>query len=323
MKMSNSVRQRRPPIRRDPEAYAHLRLKILKRDGWRCQNCGSTTNLDVHHMKRRSDLGDDAENNLIALCRRCHRLMHGHSRESRGVRDLSSHARSSDPADSPGSVADSEGVIGSENLPGNQRDPSPSTAWSPFKVLTDATHETTRPRHLSANATPSPHRNGRNGKAVLFAPIWRLSAPTIPRLVRQNFDDLLKALPPSIQLGVSRLRFTGHQSVSFPYRWNDADIVEDLVGQSTIFRVLQTSPKSTDRVRSQVEVVTTEACYVQLNVFASHNAGDRRTIALLGTRDFADAFPGDETAHDPCGLWGRNRRERLFGWFWLVLAGCG
>jgi hypothetical protein len=29
--------------------YAGLRQQILRRDGWRCQSCGSMSNLEVHH----------------------------------------------------------------------------------------------------------------------------------------------------------------------------------------------------------------------------------------------------------------------------------
>ena len=50
--------------------------QVLQRDGWRCQNCGSLTNLQVHHLKFRSRLGDDAESNLITLCASCHRAIH-------------------------------------------------------------------------------------------------------------------------------------------------------------------------------------------------------------------------------------------------------
>jgi 5-methylcytosine-specific restriction endonuclease McrA len=75
--MSNSVSQRRPRIRATPRLYARLRRLILERDGWRCQECGSSKNLDVHHIRRRSALGDDAETNLITLCRECHQILHG------------------------------------------------------------------------------------------------------------------------------------------------------------------------------------------------------------------------------------------------------
>jgi len=38
------------------------------RDVWRCQFCGSMTNLEVHHQQFRSHSGDDTEANLITLC---------------------------------------------------------------------------------------------------------------------------------------------------------------------------------------------------------------------------------------------------------------
>ena len=74
--MSNSVSQKRPRIRNAPELYARLRSEVLSRDGWHCQKCGCSRNLDVHHITRRSALGDDAETNLITLCRICHRILH-------------------------------------------------------------------------------------------------------------------------------------------------------------------------------------------------------------------------------------------------------
>jgi 5-methylcytosine-specific restriction endonuclease McrA len=75
--MNDSTFQKRPRIRMAPTLYAKLRKEILQRDGWRCQKCGRSKNLDVHHITRRSALGDDAETNLITLCRACHQLAHG------------------------------------------------------------------------------------------------------------------------------------------------------------------------------------------------------------------------------------------------------
>ena len=75
--MNNSTSQKRPRIRAMPRFYAMLRRAVLERDGWRCQQCGSLRNLDVHHVRRRSALGDDAEANLITVCRDCHRILHG------------------------------------------------------------------------------------------------------------------------------------------------------------------------------------------------------------------------------------------------------
>lgn len=58
------------------EQYAVLRLRVLNRDGWRCQVCGRREQLDVHHVQFRSRAGMDIEDNLITVCRRCHRGMH-------------------------------------------------------------------------------------------------------------------------------------------------------------------------------------------------------------------------------------------------------
>ena len=48
------------------------RIEALERDEYRCQQCGSQENLDVHHRKARKDGGDDSLENLQTLCERCH-----------------------------------------------------------------------------------------------------------------------------------------------------------------------------------------------------------------------------------------------------------
>ncbi len=63
-------------IRLGADAYRTLCRKILERDGWRCQHCGSISGIEVHHIQRRSQSGDDAEGNLITLCCDCHRAIH-------------------------------------------------------------------------------------------------------------------------------------------------------------------------------------------------------------------------------------------------------
>jgi 5-methylcytosine-specific restriction endonuclease McrA len=67
---------RRPRLRLDVPLYKELHRRILERDGWRCQYCGCMGNLQVHHIQSRSLLGDDAEENLITLCARCHKQIH-------------------------------------------------------------------------------------------------------------------------------------------------------------------------------------------------------------------------------------------------------
>jgi 5-methylcytosine-specific restriction endonuclease McrA len=58
------------------EEYAALRRQVLERDGWHCQICGSAQDLQVHHLKFRSRLGNDELSNLIALCAHCHHVQH-------------------------------------------------------------------------------------------------------------------------------------------------------------------------------------------------------------------------------------------------------
>jgi 5-methylcytosine-specific restriction endonuclease McrA len=66
------LRPRRPRLRLDPDSYHKLRAKVLQRDGWRCQTCGSSDDLQVHHIRSRGRLGDDTDENLITLCADCH-----------------------------------------------------------------------------------------------------------------------------------------------------------------------------------------------------------------------------------------------------------
>jgi 5-methylcytosine-specific restriction endonuclease McrA len=72
----NRILPKRPRQRLDPELYERLRQQVLRRDGWRCQGCGTTSNLEVHHKEFRSQGGDDSEENLTTLCVACHSLLH-------------------------------------------------------------------------------------------------------------------------------------------------------------------------------------------------------------------------------------------------------
>jgi len=65
-----------PPVRLEADVYQRLRMQVLNRDGWRCQVCGSMTNLEVHHSQFRSRQGQDTEANLITLCSECHKQIH-------------------------------------------------------------------------------------------------------------------------------------------------------------------------------------------------------------------------------------------------------
>ena len=75
----NPSKPKRPRFRLDRDSYERLCRQVLERDGWRCQNCGNSTNLQVHHVCPRSLLGDDIGENLIVLCSSCHREAHLHA----------------------------------------------------------------------------------------------------------------------------------------------------------------------------------------------------------------------------------------------------
>ena len=63
-------------LRLGPELYEQLRNQVLRRDGWRCQSCGTMSTLEVHHKDFRSHSGGDCSENLITLCAKCHASVH-------------------------------------------------------------------------------------------------------------------------------------------------------------------------------------------------------------------------------------------------------
>jgi 5-methylcytosine-specific restriction endonuclease McrA len=70
------IRPKAAPSRLDPLSYESLRRQILRRDAWRCQSCGTMSNLEVHHSEFRSHSGEDSEENLITQCTVCHARSH-------------------------------------------------------------------------------------------------------------------------------------------------------------------------------------------------------------------------------------------------------
>ena len=70
------VRPKCARLRLDSKQYDTLHNQVLRRDGWRCQSCGTMSNLEVHHKAFRSQAGDDSEENLITLCNACHASLH-------------------------------------------------------------------------------------------------------------------------------------------------------------------------------------------------------------------------------------------------------
>jgi 5-methylcytosine-specific restriction endonuclease McrA len=64
-------------IKLGPRIYRRLMKRVLERDNWRCQKCGSLENLQIHHKVKRSQRGNDALENLVTLCAYCHMAEHG------------------------------------------------------------------------------------------------------------------------------------------------------------------------------------------------------------------------------------------------------
>ena len=53
--------------------YLLNRKKALKRDNFRCRNCGSSENLHTHHLVKYKKSSNDSSENLITLCSSCHK----------------------------------------------------------------------------------------------------------------------------------------------------------------------------------------------------------------------------------------------------------
>ncbi len=58
------------------EAWQKKRKRALARAGYECACCGSSDDLQVHH-KTYVRLGKERDNDLLVLCKPCHRKAHG------------------------------------------------------------------------------------------------------------------------------------------------------------------------------------------------------------------------------------------------------
>lgn len=53
-----------------------IRNSVVRRDSGRCQDCGATKGLVVHHRRPLRMGGDHRDYNLVTLCRSCHGAEH-------------------------------------------------------------------------------------------------------------------------------------------------------------------------------------------------------------------------------------------------------
>ncbi len=59
--------------------------RILKLDGGICQNCGEPAS-SAHHIKYRSQDGDESSENGISFCQKCdHKAHHGYTKDGKRV----------------------------------------------------------------------------------------------------------------------------------------------------------------------------------------------------------------------------------------------
>ena len=57
--------------------WQHLRQVVLSRDGFQCVRCPSKKHLQAHHRYYRQRFEDSEPDDLITLCRDCHKKEHG------------------------------------------------------------------------------------------------------------------------------------------------------------------------------------------------------------------------------------------------------
>jgi len=65
--------------------WQQQRVKRLNYDGRRCQNCGSTKNLQVHHLRYKNFNKEDVKKDLKVLCSDCHKKLHEIQKRKRRV----------------------------------------------------------------------------------------------------------------------------------------------------------------------------------------------------------------------------------------------
>lgn len=57
------------------DEWRSRRMVAIEKAGYRCQICGSALNLEVHHITY-DRLGHEADDDLIAVCKKCHNALH-------------------------------------------------------------------------------------------------------------------------------------------------------------------------------------------------------------------------------------------------------
>lgn len=66
-------RKRRPLAVQRKNIPVAVRRKVFERDNHRCRKCGREESLNLHHIIPVVDHGTDTVENLMLLCKHCHR----------------------------------------------------------------------------------------------------------------------------------------------------------------------------------------------------------------------------------------------------------
>lgn len=59
-----------------PKNKRIVNKKLLKDKKGICEICGKRGQTEKHHKKTKGSGGNDTEDNLIEVCRKCHRMIH-------------------------------------------------------------------------------------------------------------------------------------------------------------------------------------------------------------------------------------------------------
>jgi len=85
----DNYRQKYLDYLQSPEWHA-VSLAIKKRDNFTCQSCGSTSNLQTHHITYKN-LFNEPDEDLICVCQPCHSILHLHYGKNTGNYPLLQH----------------------------------------------------------------------------------------------------------------------------------------------------------------------------------------------------------------------------------------
>ena len=64
-------------MKRNSASQELARKRIIKNRGNKCQNCGYPGYVELHHIEKVVDGGNNNDDNVLLLCEKCHAEVHG------------------------------------------------------------------------------------------------------------------------------------------------------------------------------------------------------------------------------------------------------